>query len=280
MNNIVDGKLIKQEIQEKLKAELERLNQEPQIDILWVGNSKASEAFIKIKSNFGKNLGVKVNLKHFNEHISESELIDAINRSAASGLIVQLPLPEHIDAKKVINNIPLSKDIDTLNEKSFQNYKDAKLEELDFALEPPVAFAVRQILNRYNVDLKNKTVVILGYGRLVGQPVFELFKKFGVNPLVFDRESDKNKLKNALKNADVIVSGTGQEKLVRKEDIKDGVVLIDAGTSSSKSQNALVGDIDWDCAQKASLFARSPGGVGPITVAGIYSNLLKLITQH
>ena len=118
-------------------------------------------------------------------------------------------------------------------------------------------------------------VLIVGCGKLVGRPVFELFKKFEAGNLeCIDKNTDNQEFKDKLKKADIVVSGAGVPSLIKMEDIKEGVILIDAGTSSQKSSSAILGDIDLLCAEKASLFSKTPGGIGPITIAMLYKNLL------
>ncbi len=275
-SRFIDGKLISSEILERLKLERQSMNKDLSLEVFWVGNDKATESFVKIKSSFAEKIGINFILRHFDE-ISEKELLEQIEKSKADALLLQLPLTENIDKNKAIESIKIQQDLDVLKRETYNIFKNASLSELDTILLPPVAGAVYEIIKKYKIESKGKKAVVLGNGMLVGKPVFELLKKYDFAELaVFDLNSDPQELKRALFEADLLVSGTGSPSLVKAEMIKDGAVLIDAGTSSQKARNGLLGDIDLNCRQKASLFARTPGGVGPITVAVLYQNLIKL----
>ncbi len=275
-SKFIDGKLISSEILERLKLERQSVNKDLSLEVFWVGNDKATESFVKIKASFAEKIGINFILRHFDE-ISEEELLEQIEKSKADALLLQLPLAENIDKDKAIESIKSRQDLDVLKRETYNIFKNASLSKLDSILLPPVAGAVYEIIKKYKIKSKGKKAVVLGNGMLVGKPVFELLKKYDFAELaVFDLNSDPQELKKALLEADLLVSGTGSPGLVKADMIKAGVVLIDAGTSSQKAKNGLLGDIDLDCGQKASLFARSPGGVGPITVAVLYQNLIKL----
>ena len=275
-SKFIDGKLISSEILERLKLERQSVNKDLSLEVFWVGNDKATESFVKIKASFAEKIGINFILRHFDE-ISEEELLEQIEKSKADALLLQLPLAENIDKDKAIESIKSRQDLDVLKRETYNIFKNASLSKLDSILLPPVAGAVYEIIKKYKIKSKGKKAVVLGNGMLVGKPVFELLKKYDFAELaVFDLNSDPQELKKALLEADLLVSGTGSPGLVKADMIKAGVVLIDAGTSSQKAKNGLLGDIDLDCGQKASLFARSPGGAGPITVAVLYQNLIKL----
>jgi len=269
---IVDGKKLAIEIQENLKEKISSHKQVLRLAIVYVGENTAIEQFIKIKKKFGESIGVKVSIHKFTENISENDLVGEIKSltedKSITGVIVQLPLPQHIDAKSVLNSIPAGKDVDVLSRATATKFTNRETE-----LMPPVAGAVKHILDTYKVELEHKNIVIIGKGRLVGEPVSQLFNRLGVTHTTLDENTKDNK--TAIADADIIISGVGNPGFIAPEMVKDGVVLIDAGTSESEGK--LVGDIDPACAEKASIFTPVPGGVGPLTVAVVFENLVHLV---
>lgn len=230
-----------------------------------VGSDAATEKFIERKKKFGEAVGVTVVVHRFPSDVAEDVLaaeVRAIGEdSRVSGLIVQLPLPLEINADVVLDSIPPEKDVDALSSSS--------------RVLAPVAGALAEIFSRYGIDPHGKRAVVVGQGRLVGKPVADWLLKNGALVEVVSLET-REQMRSLIKRADIIVSGAGVPRLITPELIKNGVVLIDAGTSESGGK--LVGDIDPACAEKAALYTPVPGGVGPITVAKLFENLVVLAT--
>ncbi len=231
-----------------------------------------------MKKAFAEEIGVEFQLHEFEETVTTEKLVVAIsdfNRDPrVNGVVVQLPLPKTVDAEKVIEAIHPAKDPDALR----------SLEEEELRVPPPVAGAVEEILERNHISPEEKHAVVIGYGRLVGKPVAQWLVDNGAHLRVVDEHTPPALFAESLAAADIIVSGAGVPALVKPEMVKDGVVLIDAGTSEDPTTplglGRLVGDIDPACAAKASLFTPVPGGVGPITIAIIFKNLLLLIPRQ
>lgn len=240
---IVDGKKIADEIVAGLGSSLRGLT----LGIVVGEGNAATDSFVRVKERLAQKLGVEV--RRFGpEQIEEALRCDAV--------VVQLPMP---NADELLAQVPQNKDID--------NYPQA-----------PVAAAVEEILRRSNVDPKNKKAVVVGEGRLVGRPVAEMLRAEGALVQVVTLEQGSLK---SLKEADIVVSGAGSPNLIKPEMLKQGVVLIDAGTSDLPAGKAgqsgkLAGDCDPACAEVASLFTPVPGGVGPIAVAMLFKNLFTL----
>ncbi|HEY4504604.1 MAG TPA: bifunctional 5,10-methylenetetrahydrofolate dehydrogenase/5,10-methenyltetrahydrofolate cyclohydrolase [Candidatus Paceibacterota bacterium] len=253
---IIDGRKIANGIAETLNGRGKTLY------VLQVGDESASTSYIKIKQKFGEKIGVKIIREQLSPNTQSSELIlkikEANQDKNISGIIVQLPLPEHIVTALVLAEISPTKDPDALSPSPL--------------VLPPVVAAVEEIVNRYEIDLYFSDVVVVGYGQLVGQPVTKWLRDAGVEfALVTEENENPEKI---LQGADVIISGVGKPSLIKPDMIKSGVIIIDAGTS--ESGGALMGDVDPKCAQKASLLTPVPGGLGPITVAKLFQNLISL----
>ena len=260
--NIIDGRKIAEEIKKKLREKLKSFDRQLKLAIIYAGKNPAIDQFLKIKKDFGEEIGVKVNIYRYPDDITAEKLLAEIKKvsNSSSGVIVQLPLPEGLPVEEILAAIPKERDVDALSGSSL--------------FESPVVLAVREIFSRYGIKLENKTIAVVGRGRLVGGPIIRSLLKEGHSPIVINKENpDFSKLRKA----DIIISGAGTQGLIKKEMIKEGVVLIDAGTSESYGK--ISGDVDPGCYAAASLYTRVPGGIGPITVAKLYENLLKSGSQ-
>lgn len=266
---IIDGKKIANRLKEEIRSQVLAAPREISLGIIYVGENKVIENFIKIKKNFSADAGILTVVYNFKEDIKKEELISEIKRISAlhSGLVVQLPLPENLPVKEILNSIPKDKDVDLLSDYSFHDFIEGQSK-----IFPPVAGAIKEIFNEYKVDLTDKQILIIGQGRLVGLPTYYWLKNLGLDPYFVD----KNIIDIApyTKKADIIISGAGSPGLLKPEMLKEGVVLIDAGTSENSGK--ISGDASPECAAKCLLFAPVPGGVGPIGVATLFKNLLEL----
>lgn len=259
---IVDGRRIAEELLAEIHAEVGTLGIVPVVRAITVSPNAATESYLRIKERQARQAGMQLEVVRLQEDVGTDEVIHAVVSEGAGAVLVQLPLPESIDTKAVLESIPLNKDADILTERARMT-----------GLLPPVVGAVKEILERSGISVSGKTVVVLGRGWLVGEPIAKWLREGGAVVTTFDRD-DFNP--GQLKNADIIVSGVGQAGLVKKEYIKEGVVLIDAGTS--ESGGAIAGDIDTGCASVASIFTPVPGGVGPVAVACLFKNVFTLHT--
>jgi methylenetetrahydrofolate dehydrogenase (NADP+)/methenyltetrahydrofolate cyclohydrolase len=259
---IVDGKALAEEIKKTLRLALLARGKDWRLDVVAVGEDKVSWKYVERKKKVGEEIGVEVVVHELMSDITEEDFVSEIeklnNDERVKGIIVQLPLPSQINEQKILNLVLPEKDLDALN-------NEARV------LSPTVG-AIKEILERKNVDLKNKKIVVVGNGKLVGRPVSIWLMQEGVNVEVIDMETKNPEV--ILHEADIIISGVGKPGLITPDKIKEGVVLIDAGTAESGGQ--LKGDAELACADKCSLFTPVPGGVGPLTVVMLFKNLLEL----
>lgn len=265
MTKIVNGEQITQEIAADIKQAVLAMDEKPVMGIVVVSQNPVTQSYVARKRRFAQSVGIPFVEKYLSEDISQDDLGQAIQdlSQTVDGLVVQLPLPQHIDTDQVLSLIPSTQDVDCLNQTSQTGL-----------VAGPVAGAVMEILDRHQSDLNNLRIVVIGNGRLVGTPVVAALAQRGIKPSVIDINTDESEKSQLLANADVVISGVGIPDFVTPEMVKDGVVLIDAGTSSSRG--AIRGDISADCVTKASLISPTPGGVGPVTIAKLFSNLLDL----
>jgi methylenetetrahydrofolate dehydrogenase (NADP+)/methenyltetrahydrofolate cyclohydrolase len=254
---LVDGKKIQSEIEQELKELVSKRLRVPSLGIVLVGEDPASEKFVSLKQKFGESVGVDVWIKILSETATTERVLTAVNELETEGVVVQLPLPKQVDQQAVLTGIPKEKDVDVLNGGDFT---------------PPVAGAVFEVLDRNDISLENKKIVVVGEGRLVGVPVIEGLNKRNLQHDVVSLDTDEEEKLKLLKHADVIITGAGDPHFIKPDMIKEGVVLVDAGTS--ESAGVLVGDVDPACQGKVSLMTPVPGGIGPITVAVLFRNLI------
>jgi len=271
---IVDGRAIAEEMKAALTEKMSALveSEKPTLFIIAAGENAATKSFVGVKKKFAAAVGISVEELFFNEkEASTAALIGAIEKIAArgakGGIVVQLPLLVSVDTDAVLNAIPLRLDVDVLGEEAGRLFREGKP-----GLLPPVVGAIREILERASVFLHGKKVVILGRGRLVGAPAALWFPRFGAGVTVYSSKMPPRA--EELRDADIIVSGIGKPHFITPDMVKDGAILLDAGTSEAEGK--MVGDAHPDTAAKCALFTPVPGGIGPVTVAVLFQNLVAL----
>ncbi len=262
---LVEGKKIAERIKGEIKESLKHTGPKS-LAIFYVGENPVIDSYVALKKRVGEEIGIEVVVMRFPDNVSEEVLIGEIKKAGEnfSGIIVQLPIPEHLDKERVLDAVQVELDVDVLSREAHDAFASGLTEKL-----PPVVGAVKEIFDEYKVDLSGKKIVVVGKGLLVGKPVLAWLSREGLTSVVVDRENSG--LESELSTADVVIAGAGVPALVRPGTVKDGAILIDAGTSTSSGK--IVGDIDRDCYAKASLVSPVPGGVGPITVVRLFKNL-------
>jgi 5,10-methylene-tetrahydrofolate dehydrogenase/methenyl tetrahydrofolate cyclohydrolase len=237
------------------------------LGIVVVGDNPVIESFVRIKTRAAERLGVEMVRIDLPGSTSQTEIIAAVQHLSqeVSAVIAQLPMPAGIDTNAVLAALPVEKDVDALN---------PSVAEEDRPVHAPVALAVVEILKNSGVQIEGARTVVVGAGRLVGAPSAWLLKTLGAHVSMFTLQEGAIE---DLKHADIVVSGAGNPGFIRPEHLKQGVALIDAGTSELNKK--VVGDADPACAEVASVFTPVPGGVGPVAVAMIFKNLRVLIER-
>lgn len=269
---IVDGRALAADILAATKSEVESLLHAPVVRAVVVSPSLATESYLKVKSARARDAGMLMDVVRVTDDATTEDVIAAVTAPGADSVIVQLPLPERLDMDLILASIPEEKDADVLSSAAYYAFEQGT----EGALIPPVAAAVAEICIREGVAVRGMKALVIGNGRLVGQPVWQWLKREGADVLVVTKESQET-LPVLLPNMDIVVSGAGSPALIAPEHLKQGVVLIDAGTS--ESNGAIVGDADPRCAEIASVFTPVPGGVGPVAVACLFRNAAILANR-
>ena len=269
---ILDGKRIASEMYEAMAGEYAKSGRPARLGIVVVGENPVIASFVRIKERAAARLGVEFVRRQLPESATTEEALAAVEEAVATcdAVIPQLPMPKHVDSKKILAAVPPSKDVDAINPTTPSQRR---------IVHEPVALAVLELLDRAGVDVRGKRTVVVGAGRLVGAPSARMLREHGADVHVVTR--DQGSLDD-LKTADIVVAGTGVSGLVKPEMLREGVALIDAGTSNVPKENGgiIAGDADPACADKCLVFSPVPGGVGPVAVAMIYRNLLTLIKKN
>jgi len=272
---LIDGKQIAEELRVKLLSAAHSLTRQPSLGIVVVGENPVIESFVRIKKKYGASIGVNIIEVRFSEKITTEELIGAVRdaslRSDIDGLIIQLPLPAGINTQAVLDVVPTAKDVDMLAASSTTAFARGEAK-----IFPPVAAAVQEILERYNINVEGMEVLVLGHGRLVGIPVSLLLRHNHAHVTVIDKPV--RDLAEHVHDSAIVICGVGMPGLITKEMLGPNTILIDAGTSESAGK--VVGDVDPKCAEVARLMTPVPGGVGPIAVAMLFRNLILLAREQ
>ena len=273
---LMDGKELAKEIKAKIKAEIDDIkkkhNINPMVATILVGDNPASQVYLNSQIKSYQDLGIGVQKYFFSEEISEAyllNLIDKLNKDTeVDGIMINLPLPPQINATKVLNSIKLIKDVDGFKAENlgllFQNNEGFT--------SPSTPAGIMALIEKYNIDLEGKDVVVVGSSNIVGKPIAALILNSRGTVTICNIYT-KN-LAEKTKNADILISAVGKAKLITEDMVKEGAVVIDVGIN--RVNGKLEGDVDFENVQKkVSHITPVPGGVGALTVAMLLSNILK-----
>lgn len=269
---IIDGRKIRDEILEDVKKDIADLSFVPVFCDVLVGDDVVSMQYVNMKKKRATALGMQFHDAHFPSSTTTEDLIMEIrkinNIPNMCGVIIQLPLPAHIDKRLVMNAIDPRLDVDCLGDIASKNFYEDRNDT-----GYPAALACITILDSLNLEIENLNIVVVGQGELVGKPVAHILERRGLMVTKITKATvDKEEM---IRNADIVISAAGVGQFIDGSMIKDGAVVIDAGTS--ESDGGVVGDVNSDSViGVASYLAPVPGGVGPVTIALLLKNILKV----
>ena len=272
----IDGKAFSQVILEKIREEhnqlKEKYGKQAGLAVVIVGNNPASQVYVRNKMKACENVGFYSENIELDENISEEELlqeIDKLNKNdRINGILVQLPLPSHINELKIIDSISPEKDVDGFHVSNIG--KMVIGDETGFLSCTP--YGIMQLLEEYKIEITGKDAVIIGRSNIVGKPMALMLIQKGATVQVCN--SNTKDLRKKLNEADIIIVAAGVPKLLKKEDVKEGAVVIDVGIN--RVDGKICGDVDYEeVAEKTSYITPVPGGVGPMTIASLIKNTFK-----
>lgn len=260
---IVDGKTIAEDIYREIENELSYQDGAPHLTIFTCDPNFATKKYLEKKHSHAAAVGIGTNIIEVPKECTTEEFIQTVTHACmmTDGVVVQLPLPRHIDTNAVLSVIPAAVDVDCCG-------YDGK----DTQILPPVIGAIDEIARRHDVMFAGSNIVIVGEGRLVGAPAKQWADSHGWNSTVVTEITPHPD--DLFKKADILILGAGQPGLIHADNIKDDVVIFDAATSEQDGK--LAGDADESCRHKAALITPVPGGIGPVTIAVLLRNLVLL----
>ncbi len=269
---LLDGKVVKAKVLDDLKQKVEKLDRPLGLVVIQVGEDPASVVYVRQKSKMAENMGFNFNHIKLPDDISQDELlkkIDNLNKDdKVDGILVQMPVPKHLNPKIIQNAICSEKDVDGLTDSNM-----GKLMHNVDSLVPCTPLGIMDLLKFYNIPVEGKNVVIIGRSDLVGKPMLALMSNS--NATVTLCHSKTKDLEKITKKADILIAAIGKPNLVKKEWIKKGTVIIDVGINRMED-GSLCGDVDFDDVKdKVSYITPVPGGVGQMTVAELGCNTYK-----
>ena len=268
---IIDGKLLAENLRHKIANEVRQFSRPPGLAVILVGDDSASQAYVRNKTKACVEVGFYSDQIHKSANITQEELLSEIRRlndnETIDGILVQLPLPPHIDAEVIIEAIIPEKDVD-----GFSSENAGKLMQNKPFLSPCTPKGVMAMLASLNYELRGKDCVIIGASKIVGRPMSMELLNAGATVLVCHKETKE--IAEKVKMADVVIVAAGAANLVKADWVKEGAVVIDVGINRLED-GSLTGDVDFDeVKDKALAISPVPGGVGPMTVAMLIENTL------
>lgn len=274
MGNIIDGKAVSAQVKERIRqeaAELKKQGIEVGLAVVIVGEDPASKVYVRNKKKACEEVGFNSYEYALPEETTEQELLDLVNKLNAdekvNGILVQLPLPKHLDDKVIINNILPEKDVD-----AFHPVNVGKIMIGDYSFLPCTPAGVMELIASTGTEVAGKECVVIGRSNIVGKPQAMLL--LHKNGTVTICHSKTKNLKEVASRADILVAAVGRAKMITKDYIKEGAVVIDVGMNRDEN-GKLCGDVDFeDCKDKAGYITPVPGGVGPMTIAMLMQNTL------
>lgn len=277
---IMDGKFVANELTEKLRPRIisleKKLGITPCLTVILVGSNPASQIYVKNKRAKCKSLGIKSELLQIDSLISEDELLCVIeelnNNPECHGILVQLPIPDHINSDKIIEAIIPEKDVD-----GFHPSNLGSLFAGNEKIIPCTPKGIIKLLEHYKIELSGKNAVVIGRSNIVGKPIASLL--LNRNATVTICHSKTKNLAEFTRNADIIVSAVGKSGLIKEDMVKKGAIVIDVAINREDKEgiSTIKGDVDFiPVSKKASMITPVPGGVGPMTIAMLMENLIEL----
>ena len=282
--NLIDGKKIAADLRVKLSKEIislkQKYNRVPGLAVVQVGNVAASSVYVKAKTKNALEVGIEVFDHHLEETILENDLLNLIKNlnsdDKVNGILVQLPLPQHINEQKILDSISPNKDADGFHPLNVGKLSIAKNNDENLLI-PCTPYGVLIMLKELKIDLVGKNAVVLGRSNIVGKPMAQLLIKESCTVTV--AHSKTKNLEKVCQNADILVAAVGRPKMIKGSWIKQGSIVLDVGINRIQIEkngeilNKLVGDVDFDeVKEKASAITPVPGGVGPMTIACLLRN--------
>jgi methylenetetrahydrofolate dehydrogenase (NADP+)/methenyltetrahydrofolate cyclohydrolase len=275
LDKLLDGRMLSQKIKDEIKAEIQELEIKPSLAVVLVGDDPASHTYVSMKQKACEYVGIDSLSYQLDKNSSEEEIVSQIielnNNHEIDGILIQLPLPEHINTEKILELVSPEKDVDGFHPFNVGALTSNLNKNNRFVPCTPVG--VMEIFKEYNIELQGKNAVVVGASNIVGKPMASLL--LNANATVTVCHIYTKDLKQHTLNADILVVAVGKPNLITADMVKDDAIVIDVGINKL-ADDSIVGDVAFDEVSKKSQFITPvPGGVGPMTIAMLLSNTLK-----
>lgn len=275
MAEILDGKKLSKKIKNQLKVEVEELKKNgiiPKLAVIMVGNDPASSVYVKNKSKACEKIGIEFEEYLLNENIEQKELLDLIdklnNDSNITGILLQAPIPKHLDINEAFEKISAKKDVDGFN--------PINVGRLSIGVNSYISctpLGIMKLLEEYNIELKGKNAIVIGRSNIVGKPMVQCL--LSKDATVTICHSKTQNLEEITRKADIIICAIGKPCFLKADMVRDGAVVIDVGINRL-DDGSILGDVDFNgVKEKASYITPVPGGVGPMTIAMLMNNVVQ-----
>ncbi|MBS7068383.1 MAG: bifunctional methylenetetrahydrofolate dehydrogenase/methenyltetrahydrofolate cyclohydrolase [Lactococcus lactis] len=277
--NLIDGKALAAKMQAELKVKVDKLKEAdnvPGLAVILVGEDPASQIYVRNKARQATAIGLNSSVVRLPETVTEQELLDLIEQYNQSeqwhGILVQLPLPEHISEEKVLLAIDPEKDVD-----GFHPMNMGRLWSGNPLMIPSTPAGIMEMFREYNVELSGKRAVVIGRSNIVGKPMAQLLMMADATVTIAHSKTENSR--ELTKEADILVVAIGRDRMIKAEDVKEGAVVIDVGMNRDED-GKLHGDVDFDEVKDvASLITPVPGGVGPMTITMLMEQTVRAASR-
>lgn len=270
---ILDGKFVANKLKQRVKNEVDVLTVKPGLAVISIGDDPASQLYVKLKRKICDELGIHVDEYHFENTVTQEEVLDLIDKLNESelihGILVQTPVPYHLNILEIFNRISPKKDVDGFNPENA-----GRLAQGQESFVPCTPLGIMHILEEYNIDIEGKNCVVIGRSNIVGRPMAQLL--INANGTVTVCHSKTRNIEEITKLADILIVAVGKPHFIKADMVKENAVVVDVGINRIDGSNKIVGDVDYENVKdKCSIITPVPGGIGPMTIITLMENLVK-----
>lgn len=275
--NLIDGKMISSKLKEEYKAKVEKLKRKPSLAMIRIGDDAASALYLRMKGKICEELGIPSTEYTFKSSITQEELLNEIKKlnedDEVTGILIESPIPAHLNILEAFDTISPAKDVDGLNS---LNLGELAAGHPKFI--PATPLGIMKLLEEYKINVEGKRCVVVGRSNLVGRPMALLL--LNANGTVTVCHSRTKNLADITKEADILVVAIGKPKYITADMVKEGATVIDVGINRIPGEKKIVGDVDFEnVKEKCEYITPVPGGVGPMTIVSLIENLIKTVEE-
>ncbi len=270
---ILDGKKVASKLKDEIKEKVSNLEIKPGLAVICIGDDPASQIYVKLKRKLCEELGIYIEEHNFDKCVTQTELLELIDDlnedDSIHGILLQSPIPYHLNILELFEKISPKKDVD-----GFNSVNVGKLSQGQDCFVPCTPLGIMRILKEYNIEIEGKNCVVVGRSNIVGRPMAQLL--INANGTVTVCHSKTKNLGEITKTADILIVAVGRPEFITADMVKDGAIVVDVGVNRIENSKKIRGDVDFENVKdKCSYITPVPGGVGPMTIITLMSNLLK-----